>query len=218
MNRVVEIRDLWFAYPHGKQVFRGLDFILDRGDRVGLVGPNGAGKTTLFRLLVGLLHPGSGEISVLGRPRRSEEDFFEVRQRVGLLFQDSDDQLFYPTVEEDIAFGPLNLGKSHEEAREIVRECTGLLGIGDLRKRTIHRLSEGEKRLVALTSVVAMGPECFLLDEPTSGLDSDHTERLLGYLRKNAETYVVSSHDREFLRAAADRLYTIEGGRLREAG
>jgi cobalt/nickel transport system ATP-binding protein len=217
MNCFVEIRNLRFTYPQGKKVLEGLDFNLKRGERVGLIGPNGAGKTTLFRLLVGLLRPEAGEIRVLGKPRKREEDFLEVRRKVGLLFQDPEDQLFYPTVEEDIAFGPLNLGRSHEEAREIVRECTEMLGISELRAQATNRLSDGEKRLAALTSVVAMKPECFLLDEPTAGLDGLHTERLLNYLREHAETYIISSHDTGFIREAAERLCVLEDGKLRES-
>jgi cobalt/nickel transport system ATP-binding protein len=206
---MIEIRELVFGYPHGKRVFDGLDFSVRRGERVGLVGPNGAGKSTLMHLVMGLLEPWEGEIRVLGTPRRREKDFHEVRRRVGLLFQDSDDQLFCPTVEEDIAFGPLNLGKSHAEAREIVRQCCGLLGLDGQQKALTHKLSGGEKRLVALASVAAMRPECLLLDEPAAGLDEQKTALLLRYLREYADTYVIASHDRDLLAAATDRVFRI---------
>ncbi len=214
-NRLIDIRGLTFAYQNGCEVFRGLDFSLYGRERIGLTGPNGAGKTTLFHLIMGLLKPSSGSIEVFGKARKTEDDFIEVRRRVGLLFQESDDQLFCPTVEEDIAFGPLNLGKSHDEAREIVRETCGKLGLGGYEKRITHRLSGGEKRLVALATVMAMQPECYLLDEPTSGLDEATSRRFLDYLLAYAPTYVIISHDRELLSRAVDRVYLLTDGTLR---
>ncbi len=207
---MIEIRNLHFSYPHGGEVFGGLDFALQEGGRVGLVGPTGSGKSTLLHLIMGLLSPHGGEVVIFGEPRRKERDFLEVRRKIGLLFQDSDDQLFCPTVEEDIAFGPLNLGHGHAEAREIVRECTGALGITGLEKDVTHRLSGGEKRLVSLATVLAMRPVCYLLDEPTSGLDEGHSEMLLRFLKERAKTYVISSHDREFLKEATDRVIEIQ--------
>ncbi len=200
----------------GKKVFAGLDLKVEKGDRVALIGPNGSGKTTLLHLAMGLLRPSAGEIKIFGKPRRSEEDFKEVRRRIGLLFQDSDDQLFCPTVREDVAFGPLNLGRSHAEAEDIVKNTLGALGIGALEDEVTHHLSGGEKRLVALATVVAMRPECYLLDEPTDGLDGERAALFLGYLRENARTYVIASHNREFLRAACDRAFMLRGGALTE--
>ncbi|HEB75958.1 MAG TPA: ABC transporter ATP-binding protein [Nitrospirae bacterium] len=211
---LIEIDNLGFSYPHGKRVFSGLNFSLKKGDRIGLVGPNGAGKTTLFHLIMGLLSPESGEIRVFGRARKTEEDFREVRQRIGLLFQDSDDQLFSPTVEEDIAFGPLNLGRSHEEAAAIVRETCRALGLEGFEHRVTYRLSGGEKRLVALATIVAMKPECFLLDEPTAGLDAATRERVVGYLKEHADTYMIITHAHELLPDTTDRVYRLEDGRL----
>ncbi len=213
-EKLIELRNLSFTYPYGKQVFSDLNFSLKKGDRIGLIGPNGAGKTTLFHLVMGLLRPESGEIRVFEKVRKTEEDFSEVRQRIGLLFQDSDDQLFSPTVEEDIAFGPLNLGKSHEEARTIVRETCEALGLEGFEKKVTYRLSGGEKRLVALATVVAMNPECFLLDEPTAGLDETTRERFLSYLKEHVDTYIIISHSHEFLRGATDRVYRLEKGRI----
>jgi cobalt/nickel transport system ATP-binding protein len=212
---LIEIRGLCFGYSGNGRIFDGLDFSLKKGERVGLVGPNGAGKTTLFYLIMGLLKPASGEINIFGRPRREEADFLEVRRKIGLLFQDAEDQLFCPTVEEDIAFGPLNLGRSHSEAKEIVRETCTRLGLTGFEKKVTHRLSGGEKRLVALATVVAMNPECYLLDEPTAGLDEATTTRLLKYLREYADTYILITHDREFLKSAVDRIYEMRDGRIK---
>lgn len=211
-SRVIEIEGLGFGYPHGERVLDGLDFRLEEGERVGLVGPNGSGKSTLMLLIMGLLRPGEGEIRVFGRARRTEDDFAEVRRNMGFLFQDSDDQLFCPTVEEDIAFGPLNLGKTHAEAGEIVRECAAALGISGLLKKAIHRLSGGEKRLVALATVIAMRPRCFLLDEPASGLDGEKSALLLAYLKEHAPTCLIASHDHDFLKEVAHRTFRLRSG------
>jgi cobalt/nickel transport system ATP-binding protein len=212
---LIEIRELYFGYSGNGKIFDGLDFALREGEKVGLVGPNGAGKTTLFYLIMGLLKAQAGEMNILGKPRQDEADFLEVRQKIGLLFQDSEDQLFCPTVEEDIAFGPLNLGRSHNEAKEIVRETCERLGLTGFEKKVTHRLSGGEKRLVALATVVAMNPQCYLLDEPTAGLDERTTTRLLKYLREYADTYILITHDREFLKSAVDRIYEMRDGKIR---
>src|SRR4030042_2516123 len=189
-NCILKIEDLHFGYQNGKGVFHGLNFTLKEKERIGLVGPNGAGKTTLFHLIMGLQKPSSGSIEIFNIIRRTERDFTEVRKRIGFLFQDSDDQLCCPTVEEDISFGPLNLGKSHEEARIIVSDTCKKLGLNGYEKKITHRLSGGEKRLVALATVVAMHPECYLLDEPATGLDETTTEIILNYLKENTKTYI----------------------------
>ena len=211
---MIEIKDLSFGYSDGSKIFNDLNFSFKKGERIGLVGPNGAGKTTLFYLIMGLLKPGAGEIKVFGRSRENEKDFLEVRQKIGLLFQDSEDQLFCPTVEEDIAFGPLNLGKSHNEAKAIVRETCGRLGLKGFEKKVTHRLSGGEKRLVALAAVVAMDPEGYLFDEPTAGLDKTTTERFSRYIREYADTYMIITHDQKFLENAVDKIYRFREGRL----
>ncbi len=211
---MIKVKNLNFIYPNGKAVFKGIDFSLKKGEKVGLVGPNGSGKTTLFHLIMGLLTPSMGEIRIFGKPRNKESDFKEVRRRIGLLFQDSDDQLFCPTVEEDIAFGPLNLGKSAEEVRDIVSETCELLGLKGLEKQVTYRLSGGEKRLVALATVFAMRPECYLLDEPTTGLDEETTERIIKFLTEHADTYVIISHDHELIERVCDKVYRLNGGRL----
>lgn len=209
-NKILDAKDLYFSYRNGQKVFEGINFSFKRGDKIGLVGSNGSGKTTLFHLIMGLLKPDKGEIYVFDKKRTEEKDFFEVRQRIGLLFQDSDDQLFCPTVEEDIAFGPLNLGKSKEEVELIVRETCEKLGISGMEKRVTYRLSGGEKRLIAFATLVAMNPECLLLDEPTSGLDEETSNRILGYLKNHVDSYVIVSHDHEFLRQAADKIIFVK--------
>ncbi|MFH1569977.1 MAG: ABC transporter ATP-binding protein [Gemmatimonadota bacterium] len=211
---VIRLRDLHFAYDGGRPVLDGANLELEPGEKVGLAAPNGAGKTTLFHLIVGLLHPTAGEVEVFGRVRRREEDFLEVRSRVGLLFQDADDQLFCPTVAEDVAFGPMNLGKSREETERIVSQTLRLLGLEGYEDRVTHHLSGGEKRLVSLATVLAMAPEVLLLDEPTGGLDEATVERVVGVLARHAPSYILISHNRDFLTQLTDKVYTLRAGRL----
>ena len=203
-----------FGHEPERPVLDGADFVLRPGERVGLTGPNGAGKTTLLHLMVGLLAPQQGEVEAFDRPRRSEADFREVRARAGLLFQDADDQLFCPTVAEDVAFGPLNLGRTRAEVRAIVAETLGRLGLAGFEDRLTTRLSGGEKRLVALATVLAMQPEALLLDEPTAGLDEATEHRLGAILLGLPQAMVIISHDRAFLERLATRRVAVREGRL----
>ena len=192
----------------------GCNFSLRRGERVALLGPNGCGKTTLLHLIVGLLRPNAGQIEAFGRKRVVEADFHEVRRRVGLLFQDADDQLFCPTVAEDVAFGPLNLGKSRDEVRRIVAGTLDSLGLAGYEHRVTYRLSGGEKRLVALATVLAMQPDVLLLDEPSGGLDDAATERLVGVLARLPQAMLVVSHDRAFWEAVTTGVAELREGRV----
>lgn len=214
MDPLIRLHRIEFSHAGGPPVLLGADFELRPGERVALVGSNGAGKTTLLHLMVGLLCPGAGSITAFGRPRRSDADFRDVRARAGLLFQDSDDQLFCPTVAEDVAFGPLNLGHSRAEVLRIVTETLAMLGLQGFEARVTHKLSGGEKRLVALATVLAMRPEVLLLDEPTAGLDRATEARLIAILRGLPQAMVVSAHDHGFLGQIATRWVRIEQGRL----
>ncbi len=213
---LIELRRIVFEYP-GQAILRGVDFALHPGDRVALVGPNGAGKTTLLQLLVGLHRPVAGQLLAFGAERRLESDFHEVRSRVGLVFQDADDQLFCPTVLEDVAFGPLNLGHSPEAARKTALQTLEVLGLAGFGERVTHRLSAGEKRLVALATVLAMSPEVLLLDEPTNGLDETTEERLIEHLTSLKQAMLIVSHDRHFLERLATRAVHLANGHLTEA-
>ncbi|QGU32308.1 ATP-binding cassette domain-containing protein [Thermochromatium tepidum ATCC 43061] len=213
---LIELQRVGFDY-HDRRVLHELDFRLEPGERVALIGANGAGKTTLLHLLVGLKRPSSGRILAFGRERTHERDFHEVRTRVGLLFQDSDDQLFCPTVLEDVAFGPLNLGRSPEQARTDALETLDHLGLADFAERITYRLSAGEKRLVALATVLAMHPEVLLLDEPTTGLDEATAERLIAHLEGLKQAMILVSHDWAFLARLATRAVRLVAGRLVEA-
>jgi cobalt/nickel transport system ATP-binding protein len=203
-----------FAYRPEQPVLVDCDFALEPGERVGLTGPTGSGKTTLLELAIGLLRPAGGEVEVLGRVRRSERDFQEVRGPVGLLFQDADDQLFCPTVVEDVAFGPLNLGKPRPEVRRIVAQTLEALGLGGYEQRITSQLSGGEKRLVALATVLAMEPAILLLDEPTFGLDQRLARRVTEVLLGLPQAMVLVTHDCRFLRDIATRTVRLRQGRL----
>jgi cobalt/nickel transport system ATP-binding protein len=209
---LVELRDVHFAYEAGHPVLAGASLRVLPGERVSILGGNGAGKTTLLHVMVGLVRPQSGEVLAFGEPRRREKDFWSVRRRVGLLFQDPDDQLFCPTVREDVAFGPLNLGRSGEQARAIVATTLERLRIGDLAGRITHRLSGGEKRMVTLATVLAMEPELLLLDEPTLGLDEPAYERLVEVLAGLPQAMCVVSHDRSFHERLCKRAVELREG------
>lgn len=212
----IRFSDVSFAYPEQSYLFDGLSFELGPEERVALVGPNGSGKTTLLHLIVGLLWPDEGEIEAYGRARRTESDFHEVRARTGLLFQDPEDQLFCPTVLEDVAFGPLNLGREPEEAHDIARDTLRSLGLSGYEDRVTYRLSGGEKRLVSVATVLAMDPDVLLLDEPTAGLDREFVDRIIDILQGLTVSTIVVSHDAEFLRRVTVDTWRVTGGAVNE--
>ncbi len=211
---IIELKGVTFGYPGGPPILRDLDFALCPGQRIGIMAPNGSGKTTLFHLIMGLVKPLSGQVSIFGKALREEKDFAEVRRRVGLLFQDPDDQLFSPTVLEDVAFGPLNLGKTKSEAAAIARQTLAFLGLNGFEDRITFKLSGGEKRLVSLATVLAMEPEVLLLDEPENGLDTRTRARLMEILLGLDIAYILISHELEFLAAATNIIYTMDAGRI----
>ncbi len=210
---MIRLVDVSFNYG-SRRVLDGMNLVLNRGDRVALVGQNGSGKTTLCHIIMGLEKPDSGSVLVLGNALTCEEDFAQIRGPIGFLFQDSDDQLFCPTVLEDVAFGPLNQGKTPEQAKEIVIRTLDRLKLRGFEERLTHQLSGGEKRLVALATVLAMEPEALLLDEPTSGLDEDTTERLVEVLTSSGLTYLIVSHDMEFIARTCRDVLELSDGKI----
>ncbi len=212
---LLELRDLSFAYPESPEpVLRHVDFVFSPGQRVGLFGPNGSGKTTLLHLMMGLVAPTGGEVRYRGRPMATEADFREVRRGVGLLLQNAEDQIIYPTVLDDVAFGPLNLGLAPALARVRAEETLAALGLYGFEERLCHKLSGGEKKLVSLAGVLAMQPEALLLDEPTNGLDPDTRDRIKDILARLGKPFIVISHDWDFLDQTATAFYTIDRGSL----
>lgn len=214
MPPLLDLDRVVFAYPGRPPVLDAVELRVSSGERLAVTGANGAGKSTLLRLIVGLARPTAGRISAFGRERRTEADFREVRRRVGLVFQDPDDQLFCPTVLEDVAFGPVNLGHRSAEAKAIAERTLERLGLVGFAERITHKLSGGEKRLVSLATVLAMAPDVLLLDEPSNFLDESTTARLAAILNGLDQTLVVVSHDRHFRRRVADTELQLEDGRL----
>jgi cobalt/nickel transport system ATP-binding protein len=222
-NLLINIEAVSYNYPGGPPVLNKLDFQFYQGNRLGLIAPNGSGKTTLLHIIMGLLKPRSGRVEIFGKPVREEKDFAEVRQRIGLLFQDADDQLFNPTVLEDVAFGPLNLGRSKDDAVKIARNTLSFLGLVGFEDRITFKLSGGEKRLVSLATVLAMEPEILLLDEPINGLDVKTKSKLMEILSNLDLSYILISHDFDFLLIShdfdfltetVDAIYTMQDGKI----
>lgn len=211
---IIRLRNIVFGHPGADPILNELNFSLHRNDRIGLIAPNGSGKTTFFHIIMGLLQPLAGEIEIFGRPVSEEKDFIDARRRIGLLFQDADDQLFSPTVLEDVAFGPLNLGKSKEQAVSIARDTLSFLGLADFEDRLTHRLSGGEKKLVSLATVLAMEPEVLLLDEPINALDVETKARTVDILNSLKISCIIISHEIDFLFQTAEEIYTMKNGRI----
>lgn len=195
-------------------VLRGLNLVLPAGEKLAITGPNGSGKTTLLRTIVGLERANAGDIVLFGQPCKSEADFRSQRVKIGFLFQESEDQLFCPTVVEDVAFGPLNIGVSCEKAREQANRVLYALGIEHLAPRFTHRLSGGEKRLVCLAGILAMEPEILLLDEPTNGVDTENYQRLLAALHDFHGGMIIVSHDERLVDEISTCQMRMVAGRL----
>lgn len=211
---IIDLEDICYAYPGAAPVLDHLNLSIHVGQRIGLVAPNGSGKTTLFHVIMGLLKPNAGSIKIFGKEVVKEKDFREVRKKIGLLFQDSDDQLFSPTVIEDVAFGPFNQGYDKEEALDISRKTLDFLGLSEFENRITFKLSGGEKRLVSLATVLAMNPKVLLLDEPTTGLDNNTRFRLIEVIQSLSITLVAISHEADFLDATTKELYTLNKGKI----
>jgi len=205
---IFSLEDISFTYPGGIKVLDEVNFKLSEGDKIALTGHNGSGKTTLLHIIMGLLHPSSGQVLYKGSPVQGEKGFQELRKGVGLLFQQADDQLFCPTVIEDVAFGPLNLGHNPDKARKIAKYTLCLLGLSGYEDRVTYRLSGGEKKLVSLATVLAMQPEALVLDEPTNDLDPAMRGRLIEILNSLDVAMLVVSHDLDFLKQVTQSEYS----------
>jgi cobalt/nickel transport system ATP-binding protein len=212
MTPVIAVRDLHFCYEDGTPALAGVDFNLFPGETVALFGANGSGKTTFVLHLNGLLE-GRGAVEICGLPVK-KDTLKQVRQKIGIVFQDPDDQLFMPSVLEDVAFGPLNLGASPEQAAARARislEQVGMVGAGN---KAPYHLSAGEKKRVAIAGVLAMQPEVLVLDEPTTFLDPPGQRALTALLRELPQSKLIVTHDPEFARALAGRAVFFEKGRI----
>lgn len=214
-NRViVNLENIDFGYREKPGLLRNLDFVLRDGDRVGIIGPNGCGKTTMLYLIMGLVKPHKGSVEIFGKLRVEEDDFVEVRERIGLLFQNSDDQLFCPSVREEIAFGPLNFGKRGKEVEDIVDQSLTQVDLNGFKQRVPYHLSGGEKRRLAMATLLAMKPRVLLLDEPTLGLDLPTVEKIVEILKEPGLSYLVISQNMDFLKKTTTHVYTFENGSM----
>ncbi|UBU14247.1 energy-coupling factor ABC transporter ATP-binding protein [Nonomuraea gerenzanensis] len=207
----LEVRQLAYAYPDGTQALFGVDLTIGRGERVALLGPNGAGKTTLVMHLNGILTAGHGSVTVAGTPV-GKGTLKEVRQRVGLVFQDPDDQLFMPTVRDDVAFGPANAGLRGAELDRVVTGALERVGMLEAADRPPHHLSFGQRRRVAVATVLAMAPEILVLDEPSSNLDPAARRELAEILRSLDVTVLMVTHDLPYALELCERSLILSGG------
>ncbi|MFI7419673.1 energy-coupling factor ABC transporter ATP-binding protein [Nonomuraea sp. NPDC049684] len=211
MVNSLEVSDLAYAYPDGTQALFGVNLAIGRGERVALLGPNGAGKTTLVMHLNGILTAGHGSVAVGGVPVR-KDTLKEIRQRVGLVFQDPDDQLFMPTVKDDVAFGPANAGLKGAELDRVVHDALDRVGMLEAADRPPHHLSFGQRRRVAVATVLAMRPEILVLDEPSSNLDPAARRELAEILRSLDVTVLMVTHDLPYALELCERSLILSGG------
>ena len=209
---MIEFENVSFSYEDGRPVLQELSFSIARGESVGLIGANGAGKTTVMKILLGLL-PCQGRVLVDGLDV-SRKNLSEVRRKLGFVLQNSDNQMFMPTVYEDMLFGPLNYGLSRQEAEARVDAVLEKLGLRELGHRYNHKISGGEKRMAAIATVLAMEPEAILMDEPTSALDPCNRRLVIRTIRQLPQTKVITSHDLDMILDACDRVILLSGGRI----
>ena len=212
-HHTVSMQDVQYAYPDHTPALHGVTFLITHGESVALIGGNGAGKSTLLSLLVGIVFPTAGTVAV-GGVEMTRKTAAEIRRRIGMVFQNPDDQLFMPTVFDDVAFGPLNLGFSPEQAKQLTADALMTVGAASLGKRSSHRLSTGEKRAVSIASVLAMTPDVLLMDEPTSGLDPWSRRQLIGLLRNFGHTRIIATHDLDFAMDVCQRTLVLQNGRV----
>lgn len=212
MDRIVDIENLSFIYPDGCQGLRDINLAVYAGEDLAVIGPNGAGKSTLLLHLNGILR-GNSLVRVCGLTVE-EKNLKEIRRKVGLVFQDPDDQLFSPTVFDDVAFGPINMGYSESEVRLRVAQALEGVGLAGYEKRSSHHLSAGERKRIALATVLSLNPQLLVLDEPTSNLDPRSKWSLVELLRRLPVTKVIAAHDLELVRALCSRTVILDEGRL----
>jgi len=219
---VIETREIIYEYPDGTKALENVNFKAEDGKIVALLGPNGAGKSTLFLHFNGILRPTSGEVVVNGHPvSYNKKDLMKLRQNVGIVFQNPDDQLFAPTVMEDVAFGPMNMGLSREEVEKRVKDALKRVGMDGFEKKPPHHLSGGQKKRVAIAGILAMDPKIMVLDEPTSGLDpkgASQIMRLLYDLNEDGMTIIISTHDVDLVPLYASTVYIISHGNIIKEG
>lgn len=214
----LETKNLSFTYPDGTEALKNVNIQIKKGEKIAIMGPNGAGKSTLFSHFNGLSEPTSGHVEIDGEKIVfTREELLKVRQKVGIVFQDPNDQLFAPTVKEDVAFGPMNLGLDYDEANARIKEALEMVGMSGFEDKTPHHLSGGQQKRVAIAGIIAMRPEIMILDEPTAGLDPEGVDKVLNILNKLNEegmSIIISSHDIEMVNHFADKIFVLYGGEI----
>jgi len=213
MEMVISITDLSYTYHDGTPALKGISLNISRGESVGVIGPNGAGKTTLLLHLNGILTSKNGMVKILGK-EASKENLKGIRREVGLVFQDPDDQLFMPTVFDDVAFGPINTGCSEEEVRDRVAQALKWVGMEDREQRSPQHLSIGEKKRIAIATILSMRPEILVIDEPTANLDPRAKWELVKLVKGLPMTKIVASHDLEMVAALCERTIILDEGKI----
>ncbi len=218
----LSVKNLSYTYPDGTRALKNVNMEIFKGEKVAIMGPNGAGKSTLFSHFNGLTEPTSGYLELDGKKMEyDKKTLLEIRQKVGIVFQDPNDQLFAPTVKEDVAFGPMNLGLDYEEVEKRVNEALELVGMKKFKDKTPHHLSGGQQKRVAIAGIIAMRPEIMILDEPTAGLDPqgvDQVLTILNNLNKDGMSIVISSHDIEMVNGFAEKIFVLYEGELLARG
>jgi cobalt/nickel transport system ATP-binding protein len=216
-HHILEVADLRYTYPDGTHALQGVSFRAVHGESVAVVGANGAGKSTLLLHLNGYLMPMQGKVRIGDLPL-AKSTLQEIRRTVGMIFQDPDDQLFMPTVYDDVAFGPLNLGLPPDEIELRVTKALDLVGAAHLKDKPPYRLSGGEKRRVAIATVMSMAPDILVLDEPTNGLDPLARRQLIGLLGNFQHTKIIASHDLDMVADLCERTIVLHEGSIRADG
>jgi len=215
-EKVVEIKNLNYSYPDKADVLWDINLDLFKGESLGVIGPNGAGKSTLLLHINGILR-GKGDMKVLGL-EMNDKNLRQIRSKVGLVFQEPDNQLFMPTVFEDVAFGPINMGMPKDEVEGAVREALSKVDMSDSVKRLSHHLSYGEKKRVSVATVLSMSPEILVLDEPTSNLDPKHRRILIGILKELKISKMIATHDLELVSETCSRVILVDKGKVVASG
>ena len=213
---MIEIRNLTFAYEKDNPVLKDISFTAEDGECIGLIGANGAGKSTLMKVMLGLLD-GNGSVIVDGTPG-TQDTLAEIRRKLGFVLQNSDSQMFMPTVHDDMMFGLLNYGIRREEAEKKVSQVLDTLHISYLKDRYNHRISGGEKRMAAIATVLAMEPSVLLMDEPTSALDPKNRRMIINTIRSLKQTRIITSHDLDMILDTCSRVILIDEGRIIKDG
>lgn len=212
-HHLVEVKDLEYVYPDGRRALDGVSFRITHGEAVGIVGANGAGKSTLLLHLTGILFPNAGSVRVGDWPV-TKETLPQIRRSVGMIFQDPDDQLFMPTVGEDVAFGPLNLGLPVAEVEKRVIEALETVGALHLKDRPPYKLSGGEKKAAAIATVLSMAPDLLVMDEPSASLDPVSRRRLIAMLAGFKHTKIIATHDLDLILDLCERTIVLSEGKL----